>query len=423
MASIVDLPVEMIWECMEYADPASLSRFARTCRGFHHCLREKSRRAAHSYALPPQDVYDIYLTKKQDGRYHAKTFDKIVQHPREPMAQAIIDGRVDALQGFLDANVNPDAYTLEGQRMLSLAIKHDQVECADLLLQYNANPRLPDLTGNVKVECRMPLCHAVTSCGRGGEVIYWLLEAGVKITSMDVFRLIRRRPDAVDILDFAIECGSDLGSLTAHDGSTILHNAIYEWVEAYSFVQEDGTQFSKPLVGDPELIDYIVASYPELIDEPNLIGQTPLHKALAYSKNNPGIPELLMEMGCAVGISDIAGRQELHYAAQQLQCNEEIVRDLCSRPEVDVNAIADVIPHGRVEPLRLAVYEGNYEVANILLEDSRVFIHHECREYVKKLAYGDPWRHGERLFSQISILAYSCMIEDSLPNANANLVC
>ncbi|PLB55055.1 ankyrin [Aspergillus steynii IBT 23096] len=325
------------------------------------------------------------------------------------MAEAIMSGRVDALQGFLDVDVSPDSYTIDGRRMLSVAILHDQVDCAELLLQYYANPRRPDLTGNINVECRVPFYHAAASCGRGGEVIYSLLEAGVKITSMNVFRLIRNRPDALDILVSAVEHGTDLGSLTGHDGSTVLHNVIYDWIELYPVVQEDGLRVSTPLVGDPGLIDYIVTSYPDLLDEQNLIGQTALHRALCYSKNNPGIAEQLIEMGCAVGIPDEWGRQELHYAVQQLQCNGDIVRVLCSRPEVDVNAVANIIPYGRVDPLRMAVYDGNYEMANVLLEDSRVLVHPECREFVRSLAQGDQWIHGEKTHSQICQLAYTCL--------------
>ncbi|KAH8428195.1 uncharacterized protein LDX57_005900 [Aspergillus melleus] len=365
MTSIFNLPLEMLWQCMDYMDPTGLSRFARTCQGAHHCSREKLRQTAKTYALPSQDVYDEYLTKEQDGRYYAHIFGDQENPPREPMAQTIIDGRVDALKGFLDAGVSPDSYTISGHRMLSVAIMHDQVDCANLLLQYQANPRLPDLTGNIDVECRVPFYHAAASCGMGGEVIYSLIEVGVKIPSMNVFRLIRNRPDALDILSYAVEYGTDLGSLTGRDGSTILHNAIYDWMEFYPFVQEDGRRVSKPLVGDPELIEYIVINYPELIDEQNLIGQTALHKALCYTKNNPGIAEQLIELECAVGIPDGWGRQELHYAVQQLQGDAEIVRALCRRSEVDVNAIANIIPYGRVEPLRMAVYndlQSNLEV-------------------------------------------------------------
>ncbi|KAI9040962.1 ankyrin repeat domain-containing protein [Aspergillus affinis] len=387
---------------MDYMDPTSLSRFARTFRGFHQCARQKLRQTARTYALPSQDVYDKYLTKEQDGRYYAYIFGDQEIPPREPMVQAIIDGRLDALKGFLDAGVSPDSYTISGHRMLSVAIVHDQVDCANLLLQYQANPRLPDLTGNIDVECRVPFYHAAASCRMGGEFIYSLIEIGVKITSMNVFHLIRNRPDALDILAYAVEYGTDLGSLTGQDGSTILHNAIYDWMEFYPFVQEDGRQVSRPLVGDPRLIEYIVINYPELIDEQNLIGQTALHRALCYSKNNPGIAEQLIELECAVGISDEWGRQELHYAVQQLQCNAEIVRALCRRSEVDVNAIADIIPYGRVEPLRMAVYDGNYEMANVLLEDPRVAIHQDCLEFVKSFANGDLWIQGEQTCFEIS---------------------
>lgn len=418
MASIVDLPLEMIWECMAYADPTSLSRFARTCRGFHLCLRENLRRAAKSYALPPQDVYDKYLKKDQDGNIYAYCFDDEEAPPREPMAQAIKDGRVDALQGFLDAHVSPDSYTIDGYRMLSVAIMHDQVDCAELLLQYHANPRRPDIMGNLDVACRVPFYHAAASCGRGGEVIYWLLEAGIKITSMHIFRLIRNRPDALEILDYAVGFGTDLGSLSGHDGSTILHNALYDWTEVYPIVQKDGLRVSKPLVGDPGLIEYIVASYPDLLDEQNLIGQTALHRALCYSKNNPGIAELLLDMGCSVGNSDAWGRQELHYAVQQLHQNAEVVRTLCSRPEVDVNAIADIIPYGRVDPLRMAVYDGNYEMANVLLENPGVSIHPDCRDFVKSLANEDQWVHGERVHYQILKLAYTCLEGDDVSNTD-----
>ncbi|KAK1139684.1 hypothetical protein N8T08_000553 [Aspergillus melleus] len=407
MSSILDLPLEMVWQCMDYMDPTGLSRFARTCQGFHYSSREKLRQTARTYALPSQDIYDKYLTKERDGRYYAHIFGDQENPHWEPMAQTIIDGRVGALKGFLDAGVSPDSYTISGHRMLSVAIMHDQVDCANLLLHYQANPRLPDLTGNIDVECRVPFYHAAASCGMGGEVIYSLIEVGVKITSMNVFRLIRNRPDALDILSYAVEYGTDLGSLTGRDGSTILHNAIYDWMEFYPFVQEDGRRVSKPLVGDPGLIEYIVINYPELIDEQNLIGQTALHKALCYTKNNPGIAEKLMELECAVGISDEWGRQELHYAVQQLQGDAEIVRALCRRSEVDVNAIANIIPYGRVEPLRMAVYDGNYEMANVLLEDPRVSIHQECLEFVKSLANGDSWTHGEHTYIQISRLAYT----------------
>ncbi|PWY84829.1 hypothetical protein BO70DRAFT_428430 [Aspergillus heteromorphus CBS 117.55] len=68
--------------------------------------------------------------------------DTTIALPPEPFSRAVKEGDYKSVKLFLNAGVSANPYTLDGLWMLHLAVQYGQINIAELLLQYGADPNL-----------------------------------------------------------------------------------------------------------------------------------------------------------------------------------------------------------------------------------------------------------------------------------------
>ncbi|KAE8135377.1 ankyrin repeat-containing domain protein [Aspergillus pseudotamarii] len=201
------------------------------------------------------------------------------------MTWAVKQGRLDILQMYLKAGVNPNSYTLSGKPMLSHAACEGQIESAKILLRYGADPCLP---------C---LCGGQTSLltGEVTNMIDLVLRAGAKITSLKHFKFICRvlvNPEP--LVQLAIMNGTEFLALKDGWGETVLHKAV---------------RYSEGLTA------LVLKAAPELLHERASDGRTALH--VAVDRGCVAAAGYLIELNEIANAVDVSGETALHIAVKR----------------------------------------------------------------------------------------------------------
>lgn len=244
--------------------------------------------------------------------------------PLPQVLLAIHEGRAGALRGYLEAGVDPNRFWGES-RLLSEAACFDDMECVKVLLEYGADPALPD--GKIRRECpRTPLSRAASMvfrreiCAMNSSIYHrrlssifhnsiWrpeydrvtrLMEAGVKITRINEIVWIRWQANFWDVLKLAVDQGTDLSKLAGSSVLTVLHVAI-------SYAHENHyLRFSNPeeilCHNDFEAIEWIITKYPDLINARTCRGVTPFD--WAFDVRRFDIARLLLLRGVEAGFAE-----------------------------------------------------------------------------------------------------------------------
>ncbi|KAE8327706.1 ankyrin repeat-containing domain protein [Aspergillus sergii] len=262
-------------------------------------------------ALPPKEYYDMILQKIPSGKFNYKQENV----PEENMAWAVKQGRLDILQIYLKAGVDPNSYTLSGKPMLSHAACEGQIESARILLHYGADPCLPSLCGG-----QTPLMYAVyrtaakfRSTGEA-EMINLMLRAGAKITSLKLFRciccvLVKPEP----LVQLAILNGTEFLALKDNWGETVLHKAV---------------RYSEGLTA------LILKAAPELLHERTSDGRTALH--VAVDRGCVAAARYLVALNEITDAVDVNGETALHIAVKR---DLKRVQLLTGHQDVDINGL------------------------------------------------------------------------------------
>lgn len=164
-ASFGMLPSELVLDIAKHLDLESLSRLSQTCKGLHGLLDPEitklapraalSRRGAHStsfiYGDDQEHGVDLNSFRARvRSRYDSTVFHRMPTSPvsepstSEPLGWVIYQGKYDAVQNLLKRGANPNAYLVNGARMLSVAVDSGNVEILKLLLKFGARPCLKD---------------------------------------------------------------------------------------------------------------------------------------------------------------------------------------------------------------------------------------------------------------------------------------
>ncbi|KAK6820001.1 hypothetical protein RU639_007087 [Aspergillus parasiticus] len=216
--------------------------------------------------------------------------------PEENMAWAVKQGRLDILQMYLKAGVDPNSYTLSRKPMLSHAACEGQIESARILLHYGADPCLPSLCGG-----QTPLMYAAyrtaAKSRRTGKanMINLMLRAGAKITSLKLFRficcvLVKPEP----LVQLAIMNGTQFLGIKDNWGETVLHKAV---------------RYSEGLTA------LIVKAAPELLHERTSDGRTALH--VAVDRGCIAAARYLIALNEITDAVDVNGETALHIAVKR----------------------------------------------------------------------------------------------------------
>ncbi|KAL5363776.1 ankyrin repeat-containing domain protein [Aspergillus floccosus] len=303
------VPPEILLEICGHLDAPSLARFSQTCKYMDFRLCYERKKAAKQYALPSPDEYE---------REH-HDWDEACR-PREHMAKAVRDGRYLAVQGFLEAEVDPNSYTSETRSLLGLAICKEQVDIVQLLLRYGADPSCLN---------SIPLAAASLT-------LDLLLRFGAKTNLMREFTAMVGAQLPTSMLDLAILNGSDLPSLSLHH-STVLHISIDHHYDDYSY--------------------FLLRKFPELLDKTDNTGSTALTHALLHS-NEPLALELLRH-NAGVGNVDAWGVSDMWLAVNKGYI--PVIREMLARWHGSQDTLG-------MDPLQSAITMKQFEIVALLLE-------------------------------------------------------
>ncbi|KAE8311557.1 ankyrin repeat-containing domain protein [Aspergillus transmontanensis] len=220
------------------------------------------------------------------------------------MAWAVKQGRLNILQMYLKAGVDPNSYTLPGKPMLSHAACEGQIESARILLHYGADPCLPSLCGG-----QTPLIRT----GKAN-MINLMLRAGAKITSLKLFRficcvLVKPEP----LVQLAIMNGTEFLGIKDNWGETVLHKAV---------------RYSEGLTA------LIVKAAPELLHERTSDGRAALH--VAVDRGCIAAARYLIALNEITDAVDVNGETALHIAMKR---DLKRVQLLTGRQDVDINGL------------------------------------------------------------------------------------
>ncbi|GAB1206760.1 hypothetical protein APSETT445_005460 [Aspergillus pseudonomiae] len=371
--SLTSLPNELLYMITNDLDIASASKLSRTCISFHQALKEHIEgEMARQDALPLQQDYYLIQQKLSCG----ENIDKHISPeniPEENMAWAVKWGRLDFLERYLTAGVDPNSYTLSGKPMISYAACEGQVESARTLLHYGADPCLRNRCGG-----QTPLGYAV--CGtfdksRRVAMIELLLRAGAKITSLEHFRLICYIPeDPESLVRLAVRNGREFLALRDRCGQTVLHKVV-----RYS----------------ADLTALILEAAPELLHERTSDGKTALHVAVEHGYE--AAARYLIARNEITNEVDSHGQTALHIAVRR---DLTTVKFFTSCPNVKLNMLSG----SNESPLALAisyhlVYGCYFDIIDHLLRHPRIHIDPHAVRAIKHISRRKSsfWTSGDVL--------------------------
>ena len=372
------LSVDIFLSITEHLDQLSLNRLPRVCKDFHRLLQPTVRKAARAHALPSEEQYKL-LNAFQNMDLEDWQ-GPIPSRPRENLVQAIELSRCRVVESYLMSGVDPNSYSISGERMLNLAIFKSDGRIAEILLRYGANPSLPNSEGKKPpILCAASRVRTARYCP--DTMITRLVEAGADLSPQGIIHTIIHCCQARTV-QLAVEHGADLyqkyrmGWSTLHwvnDMGTlnyILRKTGTDLLPAvdnsdetalFSIIREGDEPLALALYsaylsfGNMDLLNKLSRAYVHT-------GETPLHHAITMR-----LPNLATEMinsGVILLNQNAYTGTALHIAIKSGLL--PVVRLLVSKG-VDVN-IRDA--QGRTA-LALAAWLNVPSVVRILVEDGR----------------------------------------------------
>ncbi|KAE8398950.1 ankyrin repeat-containing domain protein [Aspergillus pseudonomiae] len=344
------LPAELIDMIVVYVDPPSLGKLASTCRRLSEILRSSLSKAAKGYALANGKDYFRYLERYSGSyirecpficRFRRLTYR--IELPRQPLADAIEDGKINAVKGFLDAGVSPDSHDVTGLSMLGLAIGFRHTQIVELLLERGARLEMYSLLPQPKMICIIPYCNLESlkliadkvnlnhTCRNGGSVLHQAV-----------------RNDNPNVLEFLVEKYAHLLSLQDFEGETALFRVTQLW--------EDHDR-------QAAIVRILVEAGID-INVRNRRNETAFHNACSHGSYE--VVRFLLERGIQTNIPGEGGMTELHYAARDN--SPEVVKLLLSHDTFNVHVSTN---NGKT-PLHMAASRLTPDTFAVLLENGAI---------------------------------------------------
>ncbi|OGM41448.1 putative cortactin-binding protein [Aspergillus bombycis] len=316
-------PAELIYMIVAYVDAPSVGQLASTCQWLSEILRPLLPKAAKGYALANEKDYFRYLERYSGSyirecpficRFRRLTYRIVL--PRQPLADAIENGKINAVKGFLDAGI------------------------VELLLERGASLELYSLLPQSKMICIIPYCNL--------ESLKLIVD---KVDLDDIFRdggsLLYQaiRNDNPNVLEFLVEKYAHLLSLQDFRGETALFRAVQLW-------EDQDCQTAMVCILVEVGID---------INVRNRRNETTFYKACSYGFHE--VVRFLLERGIQTNIPGESGMTELHYAARDNSL--EVVKLLLSHDIFNIHVSAN----NDETPLHMAASQLTPDTFAVLLEN------------------------------------------------------
>ncbi|RMJ26250.1 hypothetical protein PHISP_02882 [Aspergillus sp. HF37] len=245
------LPKELFLSIAEDLDPQSLTNLQQVCKSVYIHLRPTVQKAAQKHALPSDEVYAQRFVGQPNGSLRVVPCANLPL-PRERLVDAIRSNRINIVNCYLQAGVDPNAYCLYGARLLSISIRSIRPQITNLLISHGANPSLPNPVNSIT-----PLTQAVRVADSftSNNFVVTLVAAGADVTPQGaIHEIVRRCPTST--VHLALAHGANLHQLD-RDGSTTIHAASC----AYGMV-------------DAQKLTHITEAVPNLLPARTITGET-----------------------------------------------------------------------------------------------------------------------------------------------------
>ncbi|KAF7719626.1 Ankyrin-3 [Penicillium ucsense] len=297
-----DLPAELTLQIGQYLDTRSLLRFARSCHSLYSVFDQEITHRAQVVYLAPLHQYEENFIFDKDQRpgidepvfsLHASygvPAGEFGATDAEVLGMAVEKGELDIARGLLGRNVDPNAYVVSGERLLSLAVQSRRVDMVKLLLEYGADASRLDLVTETS-----PLVHAARV--KDDEIVRILISASADVNADGVMPTLAFYC-SVETVRMAVEYGGDLACVSV-SGKTVLHSVV---------AREDARLFAW-------VVDQIP---PCVLNARNDLDQTALHVALGDEARvlSPFAMLLACHAAMNVDVQDMWGYTALHLAVR-----------------------------------------------------------------------------------------------------------
>ncbi|RHZ59616.1 hypothetical protein CDV55_101749 [Aspergillus turcosus] len=337
MPQLDQLPMEMILAISDHLDPLSVARLSHVSRRLNGTLQRPLARAAKQYALPDEAEYKQRIIFNEEGKC-IRSLKRTYSLPPQRLVHAICHHQFNKVKNFLEAGVDPNAYDLDGQRLLSLAVRAKDEPIVDLLLEHGADPALNDV-------CWPYTSPVVDATKMGNEVVKKLISIGADYTEARVIHALAGRC-SLDVIKLAIDKGADyvLGFLVEKYPDLLSPQTVTTalWLTIYT--------------GSDELVKPLIAAGVDIT------GDTTLHAALA-SHCSLDVIRLAIDNGAGFGQISPDGKTMIHHAATNVD-HPDVLGFLIQRyPEL-------LSPQTVKTALWLAIYNGSAELIKTLIAAS-----------------------------------------------------
>ncbi|EAW17887.1 F-box domain and ankyrin repeat protein [Aspergillus fischeri NRRL 181] len=353
MSQIEQLPMELLLAISDHLNPLSVASLGQTSRRLNGKLQRPLARAAKQHALPDEAEYKQRIRFQEDGK-GILTRKRTREVPSQPLVQAIKRRQLNKVRNYLEAGVDPNAYDLDGCRMLSLAVRANDEPIVDLLLEHGANPALND----VCAPYTSPVCDATKM---GDEMVKKLISIGADYTQVTVIHALAGRCN-LDVIKLAIDKGADFRQTTVihhaaknTDHPDVLQFLVGRYPELLSSQSSSTFLWSAIYNGSPELVRILI------IAGVDIAGDITAHASLA-SRCSLDIVKAAIDKGADFSQINPDGRTMIHYAATNTD-HPDVLEFLAGKyPEL----LSSQSTSGKTA-LWSALHEGSAELAKILI--------------------------------------------------------
>ncbi|GAQ09404.1 hypothetical protein ALT_6725 [Aspergillus lentulus] len=358
MPQLEQLPMELLLAISDHLDPLSVASLGQTSRRLNGTLQRPLARAAKQHALADEAEYNQRIRFHEDGK-GILTRKRTHRVPSQPLVQAIKRHQLNKVRNFLEAGVNPNAYDLDGCRMLSLAVRAKDEPIVNLLLEHGADPALNDV-------CAPYTSPVLDATKMGDETVKKLISIGADYTQVRVIHALAGRC-SLDVIKLAIDKGADFRQ-TSMDGRTSIHHAATN-------------------TDHPDVLEFLVGKYPELLSSQSartflwsaiyngslrlvkiliiagvdIAGDSTVHATLA-SRCSLDVVKAAIDKGADFRQINPDGRTMIHYAATNIDHPDVLEFLIGKYPEL----LSSQSTRGKTA-LWSALYEGSAELAHILI--------------------------------------------------------
>lgn len=395
---IKSLPRELIGNIADKLNVKDIVSFSSTNAGINRAIQYQLKETARNRAFAPKEYYKNAIVLENGELVLDQNM--VFNAPPEPIVTAIAEDNANKLEGYLDAGIDVNAYSIYGERLLYIAVGYRANQVIQLLLSRGAGTNMFNIASQ-----NTPL--AMAACNHDNELVCTLIEAGADVNAPNAVSCMVQNC-TLETLMFAIGRGARLRE-THNEGTRFLTRGV-------------------PLLHDAamnpstDVLDFIIDLFPNTlnatdeihgrnalwaaaqaenvaavrilitaginIDHLNNDRETILHEALE-SMMHTEIPRVLLESGILIGVRGRAGMTELHYAAYYGAAN--MVRMLLTE-----NMYANSRDAHRRTPLHLAARRGHIAAAYDLIEwgDARL----ECTDTTGRTPKDIALARGHREF-------------------------